>query len=271
MSDYELVHAYETVNLHRTGGAARIELNRPEKRNAWDATLARDLQDVLARVGADDEVRAVLITGAGRGFSSGADLSAGFDPADGRRAGRLQRSLRERYHPVITGIRDAAEARRRGGQRPGGRHRLLARARVRPRARRRVGLLPARVREHRAGARRRLLRLHPGARRARPGDRDGDARASASAGPGRSSGGSSTRSTATRSCSRPPTRSPAARRRPHALLRRRQAPAQRVVLPGPRGAARARGRDPAAAGASADFVEGVAAFLEKRPAAFTGR
>ena len=104
MSIYELVHAYETVNLHRAGGAARIELNRPEKRNAWDATLARDLQDVLARVRDDDEVRAVLLTGAGKGFCSGADLSAGFDPADDG-APDLQRSLRERYHPVISGIR----------------------------------------------------------------------------------------------------------------------------------------------------------------------
>jgi 2-(1,2-epoxy-1,2-dihydrophenyl)acetyl-CoA isomerase len=104
MSHYELVHAYETVNLHRAGAAARIELNRPEKRNAWDATLSRDLQDVLERVGEDDELRAVLITGAGKGFCSGADLSAGFDPADDG-APDLQRSLRERYHPVITGIR----------------------------------------------------------------------------------------------------------------------------------------------------------------------
>jgi 2-(1,2-epoxy-1,2-dihydrophenyl)acetyl-CoA isomerase len=104
MSDYELLHAYETVNLHRAGSGARIELNRPEKRNAWDATLSRDLQDALARVERDDELRAVLITGAGKGFCSGADLSAGFDPTPSGHPD-LQTSLRERYHPVITGIR----------------------------------------------------------------------------------------------------------------------------------------------------------------------
>lgn len=105
MSDYELLHAYETVNLTRSGGAARIELNRPEKMNAWEATLTRDLKAALARVAEDDELRAVLLTGAGRGFCSGADLSAGFDPTpDGRPD--LQTSLRERYHPVIAGIRE---------------------------------------------------------------------------------------------------------------------------------------------------------------------
>jgi len=105
MSDYELVHAYETVNLQRAGGAARIELNRPEKRNAWEKTLTRDLQAALTHVSEDDELRAVLLTGAGKGFCSGADLSAGFDPTpDGKPD--LQTSLRERYHPVITGIRE---------------------------------------------------------------------------------------------------------------------------------------------------------------------
>jgi 2-(1,2-epoxy-1,2-dihydrophenyl)acetyl-CoA isomerase len=105
MSDYELLHAYETVNLQRAGGAARIELNRPQKMNAWEATLTRDLKDALARVAENDELRAVLLTGAGRGFCSGADLSAGFDPApDGKPD--LLTSLRERYHPVITTIRE---------------------------------------------------------------------------------------------------------------------------------------------------------------------
>jgi 2-(1,2-epoxy-1,2-dihydrophenyl)acetyl-CoA isomerase len=104
MSDYELLHAYETVNLHRAGGAARIELNRPERRNAWDATLSRDLQAALARVAQDDELRAVLLTGAGKGFCSGADLSAGFDPTPEGYPDLLT-SLRTRYHPVITGLR----------------------------------------------------------------------------------------------------------------------------------------------------------------------
>ncbi|MBS1871440.1 MAG: enoyl-CoA hydratase/isomerase family protein [Actinobacteria bacterium] len=105
MSDYELLHAYETVTLQRAGGAARIELNRPDKMNAWEDTLTRDLQAALARVAADDELRAVLLTGAGRGFCSGADLSAGFDVgADGKPD--LETALHQRYHPVITTLRE---------------------------------------------------------------------------------------------------------------------------------------------------------------------
>jgi 2-(1,2-epoxy-1,2-dihydrophenyl)acetyl-CoA isomerase len=104
MSDYELIHAYDTVNLHQAGGAARIELNRPERMNAWDAQLSRDLQAALARVGEDDALRALLVTGAGRGFCSGADLAAGFDPTPEGHPD-VRTALHERYHPVITGIR----------------------------------------------------------------------------------------------------------------------------------------------------------------------
>lgn len=106
MSDYELAHAYATVNLHRRGGVARIELNRPEKMNAWDTQLGLDLRDAVERTSADDEVRAILLTGAGRGFSSGADLSAGFDPTPEGHPD-VHTALVERYHPIITGLRDA--------------------------------------------------------------------------------------------------------------------------------------------------------------------
>lgn len=105
MSDYELVHAYDTVNLARAGGAARIELNRPERMNAWEATLTRDLRAALGVVAEDDSLRALLLTGAGRGFCSGADLSAGFETTPEGHPD-LQTSLHERYHPVITTIRE---------------------------------------------------------------------------------------------------------------------------------------------------------------------
>lgn len=105
MSDYELVHAYETVNLHRRGGVARIELNRPQKMNAWDKQFGLDLRDAVERTSADDAVRAVLLTGAGRGFSSGADLSAGFEPTPEGHPD-VHTALVERYHPIITGLRE---------------------------------------------------------------------------------------------------------------------------------------------------------------------
>lgn len=105
MSDYELVHAYETVNLHRRGGVARIELNRPQKMNAWDRQLGLDLRDAVERTGADAAVRAVLLTGAGRGFSSGADLSAERELTPEGHAD-LHKALTERYHPIIVGLRN---------------------------------------------------------------------------------------------------------------------------------------------------------------------
>ena len=66
---------YETIELER--GAARRRSsasNRPEALNAWNATLGEELLDAVRTVAADDGVRAVCVTGAGRAFSSGADL-----------------------------------------------------------------------------------------------------------------------------------------------------------------------------------------------------
>jgi 2-(1,2-epoxy-1,2-dihydrophenyl)acetyl-CoA isomerase len=104
MTDFALEHAYDTVNLHRAGAVAKIELNRPDSINAWNQPFGVDLLAAIQRVSDDDEVRAVLIAGAGRGFSSGADLKDGFE-AD--KAGRpdVYKALTERYHPIIKGVR----------------------------------------------------------------------------------------------------------------------------------------------------------------------
>ncbi len=66
--------SHETVDLQVDGGAGRILLNRPESLNAWNEQFGRDLLDAVQAVSADESVRAVMITGAGRAFSSGADL-----------------------------------------------------------------------------------------------------------------------------------------------------------------------------------------------------
>ena len=65
-----------TVLIGREGGVARLTLNRPEKRNALSAELIADLKAALREVDADEGVRVVAITGAGKDFCSGADLSA---------------------------------------------------------------------------------------------------------------------------------------------------------------------------------------------------
>src|SRR5947209_3973001 len=65
-------------------GVLTITLNRPDRLNAWTQTMARELMEAFDRADADDEVRAVVITGAGRGFCAGADLERGGDTFDWR-------------------------------------------------------------------------------------------------------------------------------------------------------------------------------------------
>lgn len=107
MTEFEPILDLQTVNLARSGGVARIELNRPEKLNAWNAALTEDLMASIEAIAADESLRSVLLTGAGRAFCSGADLTE-VDSAFVTEEGKpdLQRSLRERYHPVILGIRN---------------------------------------------------------------------------------------------------------------------------------------------------------------------
>jgi 2-(1,2-epoxy-1,2-dihydrophenyl)acetyl-CoA isomerase len=100
-TEFELDKDLDAVRLYRRGPAAKLELNRPDRLNAWNQALGLALRDTVRELAADDSVRAVLITGAGRAFSSGADL---------REAGSGDRPdtytvLTERYHPIITGIR----------------------------------------------------------------------------------------------------------------------------------------------------------------------
>jgi 2-(1,2-epoxy-1,2-dihydrophenyl)acetyl-CoA isomerase len=97
----------DTVNTTLSGGAATIELNRPDALNAWNKQFGEDLLAALQRAAEDDAVRAVRITGAGRAFSSGADLKdiSGDDiTSEGRP--NVYKVLIERYHPIMHAIRD---------------------------------------------------------------------------------------------------------------------------------------------------------------------
>jgi 2-(1,2-epoxy-1,2-dihydrophenyl)acetyl-CoA isomerase len=96
--------SYEHLIWEQDGGAARITLNRPETLNAWHADFGRELKQAIEVDAADPSVRAVLITGAGRGFSSGADLKAGFDPAEDGKPDILK-ELNETYHPIMEALR----------------------------------------------------------------------------------------------------------------------------------------------------------------------
>jgi 2-(1,2-epoxy-1,2-dihydrophenyl)acetyl-CoA isomerase len=97
--------SYETVIWEQSGAVGRLTLNRPETLNAWTAEFGRELRQVIEQEAADDSVRAVLVTGAGRGFSSGADLKAGFDPAEDGMPD-IRKELHDVYHPAIAGVRN---------------------------------------------------------------------------------------------------------------------------------------------------------------------
>lgn len=103
----EPARRYETVELYRTGAAATIVLNRPQRMNAWSNALSRDLLEVLGDLAADDEVRAVMLTGAGKAFCSGADLKEGMANATAN-GGVLDTDdiLTRWYHPIVTAIRE---------------------------------------------------------------------------------------------------------------------------------------------------------------------
>jgi 2-(1,2-epoxy-1,2-dihydrophenyl)acetyl-CoA isomerase len=94
----------QTVLWQQDGPIGRIVLNRPHTLNAWTAEFGAALADMISGPAADPSVRAVLISGAGRGFSSGADLKAGFevDPDDG--LPDIKKELGS-YHLAITGVR----------------------------------------------------------------------------------------------------------------------------------------------------------------------
>jgi 2-(1,2-epoxy-1,2-dihydrophenyl)acetyl-CoA isomerase len=104
VADDELSRGYDTINLYRRDHAATIELNRPASMNAWSDQFSLDLLDAVTAVAGDDDIRAVMITGAGRAFSSGADLKEGLERA---KTGTFNPYdlLTGRYHPIINGVR----------------------------------------------------------------------------------------------------------------------------------------------------------------------
>jgi len=94
----------ETVKLHIDSGVARIVLNRPDALNAWTRQLGEDIRSALDQAAEDPDVRAIVLTGAGRAFSSGADLKSGAElGADGKIDVRSR--LSAVYNPLILGIR----------------------------------------------------------------------------------------------------------------------------------------------------------------------
>ncbi len=98
------------VKVSRDGGVQTITLNRPEKLNAFNRAVHEGLHAALEEA-RDPAVRAVVITGAGRGFSAGQDLTAFGE------AGDVAAMLRATYHVTVLAIHSLEKPVHRGGER----------------------------------------------------------------------------------------------------------------------------------------------------------
>src|SRR3954469_25361583 len=112
--------SFEEIRYEVSDHVLTITLNRPERLNAFTPTMGRELIEAFDAADADDDVRAIVVTGAGRGFCAGADLESGgstFDwserqaageevPRDG--GGRISLRIFESLKPVIAAINGPA-------------------------------------------------------------------------------------------------------------------------------------------------------------------
>lgn len=92
---------FETCTLDISNNVALITLNRPERRNALSMPLLAELNRVIAHIASDDAVRAVVITGAGKGFCAGADLG---DFKQMPTAEQVYQGIIENYTPLMNRI-----------------------------------------------------------------------------------------------------------------------------------------------------------------------
>jgi 2-(1,2-epoxy-1,2-dihydrophenyl)acetyl-CoA isomerase len=92
--------AFQTILFDLEAGAARLTLNRPERLNSFTVEMHGEVAQALTRVERDTDIRALLITGAGRGFCAGQDL-ADRSVAPGAEGVDLGESLENRYNPLV--------------------------------------------------------------------------------------------------------------------------------------------------------------------------
>ena len=92
---------FKTLRYEKVGNRLTITLNRPDVFNAFDDTLSYEFQDALKAAKRDEEVRVIILTGAGKAFCSGQDLKA----IAGSKDRSLSDSLHKRYNPIIRAMR----------------------------------------------------------------------------------------------------------------------------------------------------------------------
>jgi len=95
---------FEFITVERDDCISRITLDRPDKLNSFHRPMARELTRALEEAAADETVRAVYLTGAGRGFCAGQDLAEAIEAEDGP-AVELSAIVEASYNPVIRAIR----------------------------------------------------------------------------------------------------------------------------------------------------------------------
>jgi 2-(1,2-epoxy-1,2-dihydrophenyl)acetyl-CoA isomerase len=97
--------AYQFINCTLTEGVATLTLNRPDVLNSFNRAMALELQNALRAVAGDPNVRAILLTGTGRGFCAGQDLAEAV-AGDGTTLPDLGDIVRASYNPIIRLIRE---------------------------------------------------------------------------------------------------------------------------------------------------------------------
>ena len=96
--------AFRSIVLELSEGVATLTLNRPDRLNAFNDAMHAEVREALARIGGDRTIRAMILTGAGRGFCAGQDLAdRSVAPGDAPRD--LGASLEANYNPLILGLR----------------------------------------------------------------------------------------------------------------------------------------------------------------------
>ena len=106
--------SYKTIHVEKKEGIGTLTLNRPEVRNAFNREMIDEIRDVLSLIDKDEEIRVLIVTGAGKAFQAGADIAelSLMKPMDILRWNegivRINASLEKLRQPVIAAINGAA-------------------------------------------------------------------------------------------------------------------------------------------------------------------